>query len=278
MKMLVLQGSSGWKSWRSRRRNSGSHDRFPLRRSWGFESKHDSEKISDCDQLGLTQILVITNDLLDFSASVRVTEILDDLIKFNWTKNVDCSVVIVFGHSKASMAESVPPSTEPRIPVRNPMKQPKIHWSLFRHILNCHFTVKERKPQKLRFFIVEKSYKNKSFRDFHYRVRRFVQIRSQRSMISLPQRYLDPPSIPLIQSRWPNPLQWINPCKRWVWRSKTPSSRGGDTPIIDWNSQMRLSFRHKMITPTYIKKCRTTLLRNPNSPNNIQISKLKRKI
>lgn len=45
--------------------------------------RHDSEKISDCDQLGLTQILVITNDLLDFSVSVRVTEILDDLIKFN---------------------------------------------------------------------------------------------------------------------------------------------------------------------------------------------------
>ncbi|KAK9177792.1 hypothetical protein WN943_026981 [Citrus x changshan-huyou] len=62
-------------------RKSSSHDRFPLRRSLGFESKHDSEKISDCDQLGLTQILVITNDLLDFSASAR--EILDDLIKFN---------------------------------------------------------------------------------------------------------------------------------------------------------------------------------------------------
>lgn len=43
--------------------------------------RHDSEKISDCE--GLTQILVITNDLLYFSVSVRVTEMKDDLIKFN---------------------------------------------------------------------------------------------------------------------------------------------------------------------------------------------------
>ena len=78
--MLVLQRGESFEEIQEERKSS-SHDRFPLRRSLGFESKHDSEKISDCDQLGLTQILVITNDLLDFSASAR--EILDDLIKFN---------------------------------------------------------------------------------------------------------------------------------------------------------------------------------------------------
>ena len=78
--MLVLQRGESFEEIEEERKSS-SHDRFPLRRSLGFESKHDSEKISDCYQLGLTQILVITNDLLDFSASAR--EILDDLIKFN---------------------------------------------------------------------------------------------------------------------------------------------------------------------------------------------------
>ena len=34
-------------------------------------------------------------------------------------------------------------------------------------------------------------------------------------------------------------------------------------PIIDWNYHMRLSFRHKMITPTYIKKFRTNPTQKP---------------
>ena len=43
--MLVLQRGESFEEIEEERKSS-SHDRFPLRRSLGFESKHDSETVS----------------------------------------------------------------------------------------------------------------------------------------------------------------------------------------------------------------------------------------
>ena len=83
--------------------------------------------------------------------------------------------------------------------------------SVFCFVFNVHKS-KRKKPRTLGAF--------------GYWVRRFVQILSPKSIISLPHRYLEPPSIPLMQSKWPNPLQWIRPCNRCVWRSMTWLAKG----------------------------------------------------
>jgi len=43
-----------------------------------------------------------------------------------------------------------------------------------------------------------------------------AHIRSQRSIISLPEAKSDPFSLPLIRKRWPKPLQWMTPWSRWL--------------------------------------------------------------
>ena len=48
-------------------------------------------------------------------------------------------------------------------------------------------------------------------------------------MSCAPERILDPLCRPLILSRWPNPLLWMHPCRRWEWAS-IQSLRPEDAP------------------------------------------------
>ena len=49
--------------------------------------------------------------------------------------------------------------------------------------------------------------------------RSMAHMRSQRSTSSRPDARTDPFSLPFTHRRWPNPLQWRTPWRRWVWRS-----------------------------------------------------------
>lgn len=51
-------------------------------------------------------------------------------------------------------------------------------------------------------------------------------------MISEPVKTLEPPSLPLTKSRWPNPLEWTTPWSRWVLSSNWEYTQSSISSVV----------------------------------------------
>lgn len=93
----------------------------------------------DSYQLGLTQVSVEMNCLLDLLGLFCLGEVPDDPVQLQRADIFKSHFVIKPRHSKAPTAKTIMPSPEPRLFVGNAMEKTELHGSFLQYIYNRYF-------------------------------------------------------------------------------------------------------------------------------------------